>query len=248
MRVILLRHAESEANVAGDNSDHPETKLSKLGKEQAKKAAEYLAHLNKIGSLNIKYILSSPFARAMDTAAPIAAKLKLDIIPHVELREGSNGIIDGVKFADIKHLTRIVKKKNAAGKLVEKVEPVGQKLQKIDDALTKMHKEKMPKFDPRYVSQIAKFERIAGGESGEQIYKRANKVINKYTDGTGDVLVVSHGGTIKEYIANTFKINSSNIGTNFLIQNGKEIKNCHLSVINMKTGILEMMQDNRWLV
>ncbi len=265
MRIILLRHAESEANVAGDNSDHPETKLTKVGELQAKKAAEYITYLNKIKSLNIKHILSSPFTRTVETAKPIAAKLskllkkKLEIDIYDELREGSNGIIDGVKFSEIKHLTRTVKKKNAAGKYIEKIDHVGLKLQKIDDELTKLQKAKVPKFDKRWVEQIAKFEELAGSETGEQIYKRVHKVIKYYIKNNGekkennkegvdgDVLIITHGGVIKEYLAYIFKINVMSIGTNFLLLNGKEIKNCHMSIINMDTMTLEMMQDNKWM-
>jgi broad specificity phosphatase PhoE len=257
MRLIFLRHAESEANIAGDNSDHPETKLSKLGELQAKKAAEYITYLNKIKSLNIKYILSSPFTRTVDTAKPIAAKLsnlfkkKFEVNIYDELREGSNGIIDGVKFSEIKHLTKIIKKKNASGQIVEKVERVGLKLQKIDDTLTKLNKARVPKFDKRWTDQIAKFEVIAEGETSEQIYKRVHKIVKQYISGesrgSGDVLIITHGGVIKEYLAHVFKINVLSIGTNFLIKNGKEIKNCHMSIINIDTMTLDMMQDNRWL-
>ena len=233
MRIIFLRHAESEANVAGDNSDHPETKLTKLGHIQAKKAAEFIHANNGSGKLfNIKHILSSPFTRAIDTAKYVSKKLKISVEPIDDLREGSNGIIDGVKFDDIKHIPK-----------------VGAKLQKIHDEIDKLVNNKVLSIDGRVKKLVNKFEDLNGSETGAQIYRRVDKIVKDYI-GKGDILIVSHGGTIKEYICNSFNIDAAYIGRNFASSNGKDITNCHINIINIDGNkkTLEMMMWNKYLM
>ena len=82
MKLILIRHAESIGNVLGilqgQKIDLP---LSKLGKTQAKKLANYLK------KEKIEAIYSSDLKRAMHTAQIIAKSHKLRVIPDKRLRE-----------------------------------------------------------------------------------------------------------------------------------------------------------------
>ena len=242
--IILLRHGESEANVANDNSDVPTTKLTKRGHEQAKRAAEYIASLK---FLNIKHVLSSPFTRALDTATHVAKKLKLKVTVVDGLREASSGIIDGVKFGDVKHLTHTVTTKSASGAIIKKVIPVGAKLVELDAKLDALAKSGMSQADPAWKALIDKFIEISGGETEVDIYRRISKVVKEYAN-AGSILIVSHGGTIREYISGRFNINRATIGTNYgKDKNGKDITNCHLSIINTKTKKLEMMFNTKYL-
>jgi probable phosphoglycerate mutase len=83
----FLRHGESVSNAAPgrDLSDAEGDRLTDRGHEQAALAA---AHLD---NLRIDRLWCSPLQRAQETAAPIAARLGLEVEIHddlVELREG----------------------------------------------------------------------------------------------------------------------------------------------------------------
>lgn len=240
--LVLIRHAESEANVAKDNSDVPTTKITKLGHAQAKRAAEYISSLK---FLNIKYIVSSPYTRTLETAEYIAKKLKLKVNIEPDLREASGGITDGVKYEDIKHLTKKIRHKTPSGKIVEKVYPVGAKLNEIDNTLSKMAKAGVSRAEPAWIALIDEFIELSGGETDVDVYKRASRAIKKYT-AKGNTLVVSHGGTIKEYLGQRFNINASTIGANYAQDaNGKDITNCHISIIHGDK--LMTMLDTKYL-
>jgi len=68
-KIILVRHAESEANVAKVYDDIGHSSLSKKGKEQARELAKSLE------KEHIDAILSSPFVRTKETIEPLASKL-----------------------------------------------------------------------------------------------------------------------------------------------------------------------------
>lgn len=70
MRVILLRHGESEANVKRVFAGHLDTPLTERGREQAEQVALYL------GWYHFSRIVSSPLERAYETAW-LAASLDL---------------------------------------------------------------------------------------------------------------------------------------------------------------------------
>ncbi len=242
---ILIRHGESEANVAADNSDVPTTKLTKRGHEQAKQAAEYLADLK---FLNIKYILASPYTRAMETAEHIAKKLRLKILLVDDLRERSSGIIDGVKFTNIKHMTRMISKKTRSGKTIEKIEHIGEKIQTMDNHITQLAISKTSTADPRWKEAMDKLITLCEAETDADVYHRVNKAIKKNTAGKGSVLIVSHGGAIGAYLGGRFGISPDALGANYGKDiSGRDIKNCHLSIINNKTKKLELMINTKYL-
>lgn len=72
--IYILRHAEKETRE--ENSP-----LSTIGIKQAEATAKYLEHRN-IGSIH-----SSPLRRALHTSEIIAARLGLQVIPNIRLRE-----------------------------------------------------------------------------------------------------------------------------------------------------------------
>ncbi|MBE6703101.1 MAG: histidine phosphatase family protein [Ruminococcaceae bacterium] len=93
-RVILMRHGQSEANLARWFAGHTDAHLTELGQHQAKAAAAYLfAHEQ------IDVIYASDLTRAMDTARPTAMAFSLPIIPEKGLREIFAGDWEGVPFS-----------------------------------------------------------------------------------------------------------------------------------------------------
>ncbi len=87
-RIIIVRHGQSEANVAhlfaAGLTDAP---LTELGKSQAQAIADYLAVHERIDA-----VFASDLCRAMDTVRPTAARFGLSVTPVRELREINAGL------------------------------------------------------------------------------------------------------------------------------------------------------------
>jgi 8-oxo-dGTP diphosphatase len=79
--VLLIRHAHAGARKewSGDDRLRP---LSDKGRRQAK------ALVTLLGPWAVQRILSSPFERCLETVAPLAAELALDVEPTPALAEG----------------------------------------------------------------------------------------------------------------------------------------------------------------
>ncbi len=98
--LILIRHAQSQANVDRCFGGHSPSPLSDLGRQQAEQIARYMAKEEedeaKLGAPT--HIYSSDLLRAMQTAQPIAASLALPLQALEGLRERSVGELDGQPF------------------------------------------------------------------------------------------------------------------------------------------------------
>ena len=78
--VYLIRHGQSQANVGGITLENPLVPLTELGELQAQALAPLLP-------ATAATIWSSPFKRALDTAAPYCARLGQTAATHDDLRE-----------------------------------------------------------------------------------------------------------------------------------------------------------------
>jgi alpha-ribazole phosphatase len=78
--VYLIRHGQSQANVGGITLENSIVPLTELGELQARTLAPLLP-------ATAPAIWSSPFKRALDTAAPYCARLGRTPATHDELRE-----------------------------------------------------------------------------------------------------------------------------------------------------------------
>ncbi len=96
MKIIFVRHGESEVNAMNIVQGHGESPLSQRGRLQAKKVAERLEHER------IDYIYASDIGRAEETAEIIA-----EFHPNVPFlvseifRERALGVLDGRKIQEI---------------------------------------------------------------------------------------------------------------------------------------------------
>ncbi len=82
MRLLLVRHGRTPANVAGLlDTAYPGSELDETGRAQADQLVERLAHEP------IDAIYTSDLARAQQTAAPLAAARGLAVVAHPGLRE-----------------------------------------------------------------------------------------------------------------------------------------------------------------
>lgn len=90
IRLILVRHGETEANRKHFLQGQSNGKLNETGKQQAKDLAFQLK------DMKIDQILSSDMVRAIDTAAAIAEFHQIAVEEKIILREWNCGILDGL--------------------------------------------------------------------------------------------------------------------------------------------------------
>ena len=94
--LLLVRHGQSEANLAGVYVGQTESPLSELGKKQAEKTAEYLAEHYRIDK-----IYASDLGRAYATGKAVGDKLGLEVQTDKNLREINAGKWEGVPFEQL---------------------------------------------------------------------------------------------------------------------------------------------------
>ncbi len=92
-RLLLVRHGESQANALRRFPESALNPLSPLGREQAERTASFLRE--RFAPLRI---VSSPFARARQTAEIIANAIAVPIEIESALREQSLGRLHGQPF------------------------------------------------------------------------------------------------------------------------------------------------------
>jgi broad specificity phosphatase PhoE len=97
-RLILVRHGQTDWNLAGRFQGQADPPLNAVGRQQAEALAESLA----AGS--VAAIYSSDLQRAFDTADIVARRLGLTVQVDPRLREVNQGLWEGMLLADI--LTR----------------------------------------------------------------------------------------------------------------------------------------------
>lgn len=95
-RLILIRHGQSEDNVAGRLSGATDSDLTPVGVQQAERMARFVADRYRLAAL-----YTSPLTRARRTAEPLARLIDLPLILVDDLREIHFGIVDGLPFSEI---------------------------------------------------------------------------------------------------------------------------------------------------
>ena len=89
MMVYVARHGETDWNRDGRYQGQLQSRLTETGREQARALA------NALGESPISRVISSPLARCVDTAAPLAARLGVEIEIDPRLIEISHGTWEG---------------------------------------------------------------------------------------------------------------------------------------------------------
>ena len=110
-RILLIRHAENAFTEAGRLAGwKPGVYLNKVGKKQASQLAEQLS------GAHIKEVYSSPLARALQTATPIAETRKLRVRRCAGLGEVRYGDWEGKSVQSLRQrkLWRVIKHRPSA--------------------------------------------------------------------------------------------------------------------------------------
>jgi len=98
LKIILVRHGESEDNVTRIIAGHRPTPLTDLGKEQAQELGQLLVELG----IKLDAVYSSDLKRASQTTEILCGVLGIsDILYEPRLREGEAGIFTGKCIDDL---------------------------------------------------------------------------------------------------------------------------------------------------
>lgn len=95
MRLVLVRHGQSEGNARNVIQGHLDFGLTELGLKQAQATAQRLA------GQRFDRILTSPLLRATATAELIAAATGAPVEPEPALREYALGHVAGLTFEEV---------------------------------------------------------------------------------------------------------------------------------------------------
>ncbi|MEX1103792.1 MAG: histidine phosphatase family protein, partial [Dehalococcoidia bacterium] len=96
MRLLLVRHGQSEGNASGIVQGHLDFDLTDIGRMQAEATAE------RLRGEKVDRIIASPLKRAFSTAVVIAAPHALEVEPVPDLMEYDLGAVSGLTGAQIR--------------------------------------------------------------------------------------------------------------------------------------------------
>ncbi len=96
MTLIIVRHAQSEANAAGLFTGSMDVALTDLGRRQAEALAE------RLSARPITAVYASTLQRAQDTARPTAARFGLEVEVLETLREAGLGEAEGLAWPEVR--------------------------------------------------------------------------------------------------------------------------------------------------
>lgn len=94
MRLLIIRHGESEADILHVHEGRADFELTERGHCQAEAMSEYVSR-----NYQVARIYHSTLKRAVQTAEHLALKTKAPLIPDEHLMEFNNGLIAGLKHS-----------------------------------------------------------------------------------------------------------------------------------------------------
>lgn len=95
MRLLIIRHGESEADILDVHEGRADFNLTEKGHTQAQAMAEYLKK-----HYTIHKIYASPLKRAFQTATHLSEAIGVPVITEEKLMEFNNGLIAGLSWAE----------------------------------------------------------------------------------------------------------------------------------------------------
>ncbi|MEO4053809.1 histidine phosphatase family protein [Solibacillus sp. CAU 1738] len=91
MKLFLIRHGQSEADLLQVHEGRADFNLTELGVQQANKLATFIAN-----KYDIDLIISSPLKRAYQTAEILQLQCQCDFEIEADLMEYNNGVLAGL--------------------------------------------------------------------------------------------------------------------------------------------------------
>ena len=131
MRLILVRHGETENNASRVTMGRMDVPLNERGERQAAALAGALAADGRFGRIEAVY--SSPLQRARSTAEAIAAKLALAVETLPELIEMDVGELEGHGYGEVRERYADFMRVWASDDLADAVMPGGESLRQVQE-------------------------------------------------------------------------------------------------------------------
>ncbi len=94
MRLLIIRHGESEADILHVHEGRADFELTERGHRQAEAMSEYVQQ-----NYQVAKIYHSTLKRAAQTAHHLAAKTQAPLIPDEHLMEFNNGLLAGLEHS-----------------------------------------------------------------------------------------------------------------------------------------------------
>ena len=94
MKLLIIRHGESEADILDVHEGRADFELTQRGHRQAEAMSEYVYQ-----NYQITKIYHSTLKRARQTAEHLALKTQVSLIPDENLMEFNNGLLAGLKHS-----------------------------------------------------------------------------------------------------------------------------------------------------
>ena len=94
MRLLIIRHGESEGDILDVHEGRADLALTERGHCQAEAMSEYVCQ-----NYQLAKIYHSTLRRAKQTAEHLALKIQVPLIPDEKLMEFNNGLIAGLKHS-----------------------------------------------------------------------------------------------------------------------------------------------------
>ena len=112
--VIFVRHADTDAAMAGPDNDPP---LNERGRQRAELLADYMQNIDVDAGPNVIY--ASDKRRTQETAAPLAKRLNLEV--QIANHQDTEGFMADVKRAHGGEIVLVVSHSNTIAPLIDEL-------------------------------------------------------------------------------------------------------------------------------
>jgi phosphohistidine phosphatase SixA len=112
--VVFVRHADTDAAMAGPNDDPP---LNARGRQRAELLADFLANIDVVGGVNAIY--ASDKRRTQETAAPLAKRLNITV--EIDDHLDTDGFMSRVQREHRGKIVLIVSHSNTIQPLIDEL-------------------------------------------------------------------------------------------------------------------------------
>ena len=170
--IYLVRHGETDWNLAGRLQGSTDIPLNELGKQSALKTAEYF----RANDIAISCIMTSPLTRAKQTAQIIADVLEIPVIEQQALTERCFGEAEGLTAEE-----RTLKFPDQDIPGLEDIQVVRQRVWNVPQTLASTHADESVIIVSHGGVINAVLSILSNGEIGTGITKLKNACLNHIT-------------------------------------------------------------------
>lgn len=131
MRLLLIRHGETEHNAGRLALGRADVPLNERGLAQAQALARRLHATNSYGRIDAVY--ASPLQRAQATASPLAEAFGLAIVTETALIEMDIGALEGISFPEVRERYPEFMRAWLSDDVADAEMPGGESLRQVQD-------------------------------------------------------------------------------------------------------------------